>query len=161
VNKKWKYLLLGIGVFIIVIIVIAVVGSMVYYRTNTVSSTCGLNGQTVSCKGNSISLQGVELCTSNCIYPSPYLSATILVNASVPLSALHLFINGTDEGITNEVTATTYTNIMTSYVLWFKTGPNNPAMALIAGKTYKITFVATFQGGSTSTASATVVAGSG
>jgi hypothetical protein len=154
VSKKWKYLLLGIGVFIIAVIVIAVVGLAVYYPT-TVSLTCGLNGQTVSCKGNSISLQGVGLCTSNCIYPSPYLSATILVSGSVPLSALHLFINGTDEGIT------TTANTMTNYALVFKAQPNNPAMPIVDGKTYTITLVATFQDKSTSTASATVVASSG
>jgi hypothetical protein len=101
---------------------------------------------------NSISLQGVRLCASVCIYPSPYLSATILVNGSVPLSTLRLLINGTDEGIT------TTTNTMTNYALLYK---GQPTMPILDGKTYVITVVATFQDNSTYTASATVVASSG
>jgi hypothetical protein len=97
----------------------------------------------------------VGLCASNCIYPAPELSATVFVNASVPLSTLHLFINGTDERTTGAA------NTMTSYALVFKAQPNNPAMPIIAGKTYAITVVATFQDNSTSTTSATVVAGTG
>lgn len=104
---------------------------------------------------NSISLRDVGLCASNCIYPSPYLSATIFVDASVPLSTLHLFINGTDEGIT------TTANTMTHYALLFKAGPNNPAMPIVDGKTYTIMVVATFQDNSTCTVSATVVTYSG
>ncbi len=110
-------------------------------------------GSTTS--SSSISLRDVGLCASICIYPSPELSATIFVNGSVPLSTLHLFINGTDEGIT------TPANTMTNYALLFKATPNNPAMPIIAGKTYAIVVVARFQDNSTSTASATVVAGSG
>jgi hypothetical protein len=104
---------------------------------------------------NTIIVRDVGLCASNCIYPSPYLSALIFVNASVPLSTLHLFINGTDEGIT------TTDNAMTHYALLFKAGPNNPAMPIVDGKTYTIMVVATFQDNSTCTVSATVVAGSG
>ena len=104
---------------------------------------------------NTISLRDVGLCASNCIYPSPELSATIFVNGSVPLSILHLFINDTDEG-----TTTTF-NTMTNYALLFKATPNNPAMPIVDGKTYAITLVATFQDNSTYTVSATVVAGSG
>jgi hypothetical protein len=76
----------------------------------------------------------------------------IFVNASVSLSTLHLYINDTDEG----TTATA--NTMTNYVLVFKAQPNNPAMPIIAGKTYTTRLVATFQDNSTCTASATVVA---
>jgi hypothetical protein len=77
----------------------------------------------------------------------------IFANASAPLSSLHLFINGTDEG------TTTYSNnTMTNYVIWFKAMPSNPAMPIIAGKIYNITFVATFQDNSTFTASVSVVA---
>ena len=66
-----------------------------------------------------------------------------------------MFINDTDEG------TTTYTNTMTNYALQFKATLSNPAMPIIAGKTYKITFVATFQDNTTIAASATVVATSG
>ena len=103
---------------------------------------------------NSISLQGVSLYTSTpATYPSPYLSAMIFANASAPLSSLHLFINGTDEG------TTTYSNnTMTNYVIWFKAMPSNPAMPIIAGKIYNITLVAAFQDNSTFTASVSIVA---
>jgi hypothetical protein len=64
-----------------------------------------------------------------------------------------LFINGTDEG------TTTYSNnTMTNYAIWFKAMPSNPAMPIIAGKIYNITFVATFQDNSTFTASVSIVA---
>ena len=110
---------------------------------------------------NIISLQNVGLCASNCIYPSPELSATVFVNGSVPLSNLHLFINGTDEGRFVPFNATF--NTMTNYALPWKTVlfHSNNAMPLIAGKTYTITVVATFQDNSTCTVSATVVASSG
>jgi hypothetical protein len=103
---------------------------------------------------NRISLRNVGLCASNCIYPSPELSAMIFVNASAPLSILHLYVSGTDEGISSQTTAST----MTNYALVFKAQPNNPNMPIVAGKTYAIRLVATFQNNSTSTTSATVVA---
>jgi hypothetical protein len=103
--------------------------------------------------GNSISLQGVSLYRSTPgTYPNPYLSAMIIVNATVPLSSLQLFINGTDEG------TTPYTNTMTNYADWFKAMPSNPAMPIMAGKTYAITLIATFEDNSTFTASVSVVA---
>ncbi len=71
------------------------------------------------------------------------------------MSTLHLFINGTDEGIT------TTANPMTNYALVFKAQPNNPAMPIEDGNTYTITVVATFQDNSTDTVPVTVVAGSG
>ena len=69
------------------------------------------------------------------------------------MSTLHLFINDTDEG-------TTPFNTMPNYPLIFETEPNNSAMPIISGKTYTIMVVATFQDNSSSTVSATVVAGS-
>lgn len=109
-------------------------------------------------KNNSISLQAVGLCASNCVYPSPYLSATVFVNASVPLSTLHLFINGTTEGW--GFYSTTTANTMANYSVVFKAHPVNPDMPIVAGKTYTITLVATFQDESTYTASIIVVASS-
>jgi hypothetical protein len=43
----------------------------------------------------------------------------------------------------------------------FKAMPSNPAMPIMAGKIYNITFVAVFQDNTAFTASAVVVAGSG
>ena len=72
------------------------------------------------------------------------------------MSTLHLFINGTSEGL-----GTYSTNTMTNYAVVFKANPTNPAMPIVAGKTYTITLVATFQDNSTYTASTTIVADSG
>jgi hypothetical protein len=47
---------------------------------------------------------------------------------------------------------------MTNYATWFKAMPSNPAMPIIAGKTYTITLIATFEDNSTFTASVSVVA---
>jgi parallel beta-helix repeat protein len=103
--------------------------------------------------GPYISLQGVELETKS-IYPNPYLCASVFVYASVPLYKLTLFVNGAYEGTSFEP----YRN-STSYVEIYKAQPSNQAMPIIAGRTYEITFVATFQDNSISTASASVVAG--
>ncbi len=75
------------------------------------------------------------------------------------MSTLHLFINDTDEGTQtfyNEVTTAFYNR--TSYPFFFEAQPDNPVMPIIAGKTYAITVVATFQDNSTSAVSVTVVA---
>jgi hypothetical protein len=106
-----------------------------------------------------ISLLGVSLENETySVYPPPYLSAEILVNATVPLSKLTLFINGTYEETYIHERAGLELN-QTIYVLLYKAGPNNPAMPIIPGRTYEIMFVAIFQDNSTSTASASVVAG--
>jgi hypothetical protein len=130
-----------------------------FQTTLHIACTPSANQCTIPAKSrNSISLQGVSLYRSTPgTYPSPYLSAMIFTNASAPLSSLHLFINDTDEG------TTTYSNnTMTNYAIWFKAMPSNPAMPIIPGKIYNITFVATFQDNSTFTASVSVVtAGAG
>jgi len=148
-------ILLGIAVSIVILLMLlyAPLGSAPVTHISTVTSAT--TATTATTKVSSIFLRDVGLCASICIYPSPYLSATILVNGSVPLSTLHLFINGADEA------TTTYTNTMTNYALQFKATPNNPAMPILDGRTYTIMVVATFQDNSTYTASATVVAVSG
>lgn len=98
-----------------------------------------------------ISLQNFALCPSNCIYPSPHLSGAILVNASSPLSSLHLLVNGTDEG------SFSINSNMTHYIYEYKGGFQNPAV--ISGKTYWIEFIAMFKDNSTASASTSVVAG--
>jgi hypothetical protein len=135
---------------VLVLVVLVVVAALGFWRFTYVNPPT-----TNPTRINSISLRDVGLCARICIYPSPELSATILVNASVPLSTLHLYINGTDEGTTRTA------NTMTNYALLFKATPSNPAMPIVDGKTYAITVVATFQDNSTCAASATVVASSG
>jgi len=106
-----------VPVLIAVVLIAVVLAGSYYVPWSTRSTHAPMRNQ--------ISLQGVSLCASNCWYPSPYLSATVFVNGSVPLSSLHLFINGTDEGIL------TYSNTMTSYALVFKAQPKNPAIVTL------------------------------
>lgn len=94
----------------------------------------------------------MSLCTRNCLFPSPFLLGTVFVNSSVPLQTLQLYINGTFEGTTN------YSNKFTNYAIGYKSSPNNPVMPIVSGKSYDVTFVATFQDGSVSNASTVVVA---
>ncbi len=96
---------------------------------------------------------GVGICSSNCIYPSPYLSATVLVNASSPLVSLRLFINGTDEGM-----VASFNNTMTDYGYVLKANPHNASMPIQAGLVYSVELVAAFRDGGTSTATASTVA---
>jgi hypothetical protein len=130
-----------------------------FQTTLHIACTPSANQCTIPAKSrNSISLEGVSLYRSTPgTYPSPYLSALIFTNASVPFSSVHLFINGTDEGTTTSWFHFS-NNTLTNYAIWFKAMPSNPAMPIIAGEIYNITFVATFQDNSTFTASVSVVA---
>lgn len=96
---------------------------------------------------------GVGVCSSNCIYPRPYLSAMVSVNTTSPLVSLHLFINGTDEGIVGS-----FNNTITDYGYVLKANPHNPSLPVQAGKTYHVELVAAFRDGDTSTAAASTVA---
>jgi len=148
--------LTAIAIVVLVLVTVLVLGLWTFTHvnpptTNTVTMT-------------NISLPDVSLCASNCIYPSPYLSATVFVNGSARLSTLHWFVNGTDERTTLGPNATTSyaTNALyTGYSVVYRLHLNNPAMPIIAGKTYTITVEVVFQDNSTSTASTIVVAGSG
>jgi len=104
--------------------------------------------------GPQVTLQGFSLCASSCIYPSPYLSGTVMVKAASPLSTLLLYINGTYEG------SWTYSNNLTTYAIAFKASPVNPSMPIEANDTYTIKFVAFFGSGLGTEATAQVVAGS-
>jgi hypothetical protein len=47
---------------------------------------------------NRISVAGLSLCPSNCIYPAPYVSALVTINASVPISTLQVYVNNSYDG---------------------------------------------------------------
>jgi hypothetical protein len=125
---------------------------------------------------NKISLRNFGLVAHGGIYPTPYLSGEIWVNASVPWSSYSFYTNDTscgtrDFGTGNTATTvvettngnttksytvtTTVTNTATQFVYMFKGGPCIP---VTAGKTYSITFVVTFSDGTTATATVAVVA---
>src|SRR5579864_3449922 len=46
---------------------------------------------------NSMSLTGFSICLGNCAKDSPYVSGSVLVNATTPLVTLRMMINGTRE----------------------------------------------------------------
>ena len=100
---------------------------------------------------SNITVTGVGLCAANCVYPSPYLSAGISVNASVPLSMIQVFVNGTS------TTGQLYLDYnVTQWATGFKGGTGN--LAIVAGETYNVTFVGTFADGSKSNSTSIVVA---
>lgn len=56
---------------------------------------------------NTISVSGLSLCPSNCIYPAPHVSAEILINGSVPISTVAVYVNNTYEGLALQNPSTT------------------------------------------------------
>ncbi|HEV2226493.1 MAG TPA: hypothetical protein VGR56_06790 [Nitrososphaerales archaeon] len=99
-----------------------------------------------------IGLQDFSLCSSNCVYPSPYLSGLIYFDAGAPVKSLQLFVNGTDQGV-----SLWSGNYLTRFAEQYKGGFQNPAV--VKGDAYMLRFVATFQDNSTAMATTTVVAG--
>jgi len=110
---------LASGVIVIVLLVIAVglslgnspsssstLSTSTFISSHTTSTTVPSISSTASSSFNFIAIDSMSLCSSNCNYPSPYLSGTVFVNSTVPLRSLQLYINGTSEGTSN------YTNTL-------------------------------------------------
>ena len=94
----------------------------------------------------------VGICPSNCLYPSPYLSAEVLINSTSPLRSLRLYINNTYES------TSTYTNNFTpAYIIEYKANPTNQSLPIISGRAYAVQLFATFQDSSTSSTFAILV----
>ncbi len=96
-----------------------------------------------------------SICADSCNYPSPYLSAEVLVDSTSPLRSLQLYVNGTYES-----TSSYSNNFTTAYVIQYKANPTNQTLPIVSGKAYKVTLIATFQDKSISSASTVVVASS-
>jgi len=158
---------------------------------------------------NTISVSGLTLCPSDCVYPAPYVSALVMINGSVPISSLTVYVNNTYDGVAfqnpstttvacttgagqtcsvelggsgysngNSTTVTktyatcsvppngtscsaTYTgsvNTLTVFDYQYKGSVPSSFIPAVRGDTYVFRFVATFQDGSTASASATVTA---
>lgn len=123
-----------------------------------------------------IAVTGLGLCSSDCIYPSPYASAT--VNASIPISTLSVYVNGTYDGTpvnnptpndssgcapqnstaTTTCTVTVYAPSLTNFAYLYKGSLPAGLIPAVKGDTYVFKFVATFQSGLTAIAIATTVA---
>ena len=83
-----------LAVVAVVVVIAAGAGYFVYTsspHSQTVSTTKSIN--------NTILVSGLSLCSSNCGYPAPYVSALITFNASVPVSTLKLYVNNTYDGL--------------------------------------------------------------
>jgi hypothetical protein len=85
---------IGTTIVIIIVIVAVVAAATTFYLTvpQSVSTTA-------STSKNVISVSGLSLCPSNCVYPAPYVSAEVLINGSVPISTLAVFVNDTYDGL--------------------------------------------------------------
>ena len=94
----------------------------------------------------------LSLCASNCLYPSPHLSATVFVNSTVPLKSLDLYINNSLEDARN------YSNNLTNYAIGYTDTPNNQTLPILPGKSYVILLAAAFEDNRQSNASAFVIA---
>ncbi len=171
----------------------------------------GVNGGTLNSnsRAGSISVSGLSLCSSNCVYPSPYATAMVLFSSSVPPATLVVYVNGTYDGLAlqnpqvntvtctgasgqmctiqlggtgysdatttvvsryyascevgmNDSSCTTTltgeTETLTAFALQWKGSVPGAFVPVIPGETYVFRFVATFQNGSTASATASVVA---
>ena len=97
-----------------------------------------------------MSLRNFSLCSSNCVYPSPYLSGEILFNGSAPVSSLHLLVNNTSEDYNY------FNNSITHFSYLYKGSFQNPPV--VSGQTYWIKFAATFKDNTEAEVSTLVVA---
>ena len=97
-------------------IILVSVSAYVYYNqvSNQPCLGCGPPSSSTAYQSlftnpnNTIAVTGLSLCSSDCIYPSPYASATVTINATVPLSRLDVYVNHTYDStpITNPSTTT-------------------------------------------------------
>jgi YVTN family beta-propeller protein len=93
-----------------------------------------------------ISLQNFSLCSSDCVYPSPYLSGEIYLGPS--LTSLELYVNGTSEGSLGSNIGDP--NVVFQYQGTFQ------SPKVIPGDSYVIKFVAIFEDSSPTTVTTTV-----
>jgi len=98
-----------------------------------------------------MSLRGFSLCSSNCLYPSPYLSGEIYFQGPQLAKSLELFVNGMDEGSLGHGIGNT--NVIYLYKGTFQSPP------VVAGDVYVITFVVTYADNTTASSTMGVLAG--
>jgi hypothetical protein len=102
---------------------------------------------------NSMALTNFSICLRNCAKDPPYVSGSVLVNATTPLVTIQMMINGTKEFQAN------YADYgVGNYTVPFHANADNQTLPIIAGAQYLVTLVAVFQDNSTLSASTVVVA---
>ena len=103
--------------------------------------------------GTVISVSGVSLCASDCIYPAPYATALVQFNSNSPVSTLKVYVNGT-----YDATPLQNPNNMTHYAYLWKGSVPNSLIPVVKGDTYVFEFSVVYQDGSTGSAYAQIVA---
>jgi len=132
---------------------------ILYFQVTSSSSTTTRSATSPSATDKISLPDGVSICSGDCGHPSPYLSATVLINSTGPISSLHLFINGTDEGSTPLNVFLPYNDsAMESFYYQYQAQPTNTSLSIQAGKTYSIELLAAFADGETSTVMALTTA---
>ena len=101
----------------------------------------------VSGARDTITIEGLSLCPSNCNYPSPYLSGTVLINSTTPLTKLEVYVNGTSDGTPIDHIVT-----LTTFEYSYKGSLPDDFIPATPGDAYAVTFTATFQDGSVASA---------
>ena len=134
--------------------------AILYFQVTPSSSTTTTRSATSPSATDKISLpDGVSICSGDCGHPNPYLSATVLVNSTAPISSLHLFINGTDEGSTPLNVFLPYNgSAIESFYYRYQAYPTNTSLSIEAGKPYSIELLAAFADGETSSVMALTTA---
>lgn len=117
--------------------------------TSTTTTTLSNNSTTITQSSssvaniqskNTIKLGDITLCATNCYYPNQYLGVTVFVNTTTPLRSLNVTIDST------QVSYHGYANNFTNpYAIQYKASFEANVTKIVAGKTYNIIFIATFE----------------
>lgn len=67
------------------------------YTESTTTTPIFVNSTTNP--ADTISVTGLSLCPSNCVYPAPHVSALVAINGSVPISTLQVYVNNSYDGM--------------------------------------------------------------
>ncbi len=150
-----KELLLGIGAVAAATLIIT--AALYVSSTQTKLNPGGTSTQSHT---NTISVSGLSICPSDCVYPAPYVSAVVLVNSTSPLSSLTVYVNGTFDAVAIQQSPVqnsgTESTTVTTFDYEYKGSVPNAFIPIVAGDTYMFTFVADFRDGSEYTATAYV-----
>ncbi len=108
--------------------------------------------------GDSISVGPLSICPTNCVYPSPYVSGQVLVNATTPLLTLTVYVNGTFDGTPiNNTAGEALTGTVFAYE--YKGSMPSSLTPVVPGDTYAFTFIAGFEDGSSASGTSYVTVG--
>jgi len=128
--------------------------SRVFTYTQTTGAGSQEGSTTTNTLGSVISVSGVSLCASNCIYPSPYATALVQFNSNSPVSTLKVYVNGTYDATPLQNPS----NNMTHYAYLWKGSVPNSLTPVVKGDVYVFEFTVVYQDGSTGSAYAQTVA---